>query len=58
METFGKPLKRWVMNPRCRYKKSANDNFEWYYDYETLRDVFSDAFDKSARISSPKAGAA
>ena len=35
----------------CSYKKSANDSFEWYYGYDTLKDVFSDYFDASANIS-------
>lgn len=33
------------------YKKSANDSFEWYYGYDTLKEVFSDYFDASANIS-------
>ena len=35
----------------CSYKKSANDSFEWYYGYDTLKEVFSDYFDASANIS-------
>lgn len=36
---------------QCSYKKSSNDSFEWYYDYDTLKEVFSDYFDASANIS-------
>ena len=33
-----------------RYKKSSNDSFEWYYDYDTLKDVFADYFDPAANV--------
>ena len=34
-----------------RYKKSPNDEFEWYYDYESLASIFEDHIDKNAKIS-------
>ena len=34
-----------------RYKKSPNDEFEWYYDYQTLRDIFMNYYDENASIS-------
>lgn len=34
-----------------RYKKRPNDDFEWYYDYETLKDIFCNHFEDTASIS-------
>ena len=34
-----------------RYKKSPNDEFEWYYDYQTLRDIFVNYYNENASIS-------
>ncbi|KAK8817122.1 hypothetical protein WA556_003019 [Blastocystis sp. ATCC 50177/Nand II] len=33
-----------------RYKKSGDDDFEWYYDYETLKDVFDKYFDRNVLV--------
>lgn len=34
-----------------RYKKRPNDDFEWYYGYDTLKDIFVNYFDENASIS-------
>lgn len=34
-----------------RYKKRPNDDFEWYYGYDTLKDIFVNYFDQNASIS-------
>ena len=34
-----------------RYKKCPNDDFEWYYGYDVLKDIFVNHFDENASIS-------